>query len=26
MNYWLNSNVYPAKVLMDLENNINKIK
>jgi maltose/maltodextrin transport system substrate-binding protein len=26
MNYWLNSNVYPAKVLMELENNIKKIK
>lgn len=26
MNYWLNSNVYPAKVLMDLENNIKNIK
>lgn len=25
MNYWLNSNVYPAKVLMDLENNIKKL-
>ena len=25
MNYWLNSNVYPAKVLMDLENNIKQI-
>lgn len=26
MNYWLNSNVYPAKVLMELENNIKQIK